>query len=82
VYEKDAGLRDTNEVAERTFSVRGGWLCDEVGMGKTCVCVALILANPCTDASTKTDIMKFVRALLSFEHPRMRACVWVGGGGA
>jgi superfamily II DNA or RNA helicase len=26
--------------------VRGGWLCDEVGMGKTCVCAALMLAQP------------------------------------
>ena len=26
----------------------GGWLCDEVGMGKTAVCVALCLAHPST----------------------------------
>jgi len=27
-------------------SIRGGWLSDEVGMGKTMVCTALVLANP------------------------------------
>ena len=32
--------------------IRGGWLCDEVGMGKTICCIAAILANPCTDATT------------------------------
>ena len=29
-----------------SYLVRGGWLADEVGMGKTAVCIALILANP------------------------------------
>ena len=61
IYDGAAQTRDTNEMTLRTLTVRGGWLCDEVGMGKTCVCVALILANPCTDASTKADIFAFVR---------------------
>jgi SNF2 family DNA or RNA helicase len=38
-----------------TYVSRGGWLCDEMGMGKTLVVVALILANPgighCTDST-------------------------------
>jgi SNF2 family DNA or RNA helicase len=29
-------------------NLRAGWLADEVGMGKTAVCAALILANPST----------------------------------
>jgi SNF2 family DNA or RNA helicase len=35
-----------------TFPVRGGWLTDEVGMGKTMVCIALILSNPFAGQST------------------------------
>ena len=29
--------------------VHGGWLTSEVGMGKTMVCISLVLAHPCTD---------------------------------
>ena len=35
--DRGKGLRGRN--------VRGGWLCDEMGMGKTCVCAALVLAT-------------------------------------
>ena len=35
-------------------AVRGGWLCDEMGMGKTAVCTALILA---TVAKGKTIVL-------------------------
>lgn len=34
--------------------VRGGFICDDVGMGKTVVALALILANPAPDVYSKT----------------------------
>ena len=37
--------RSTNEALLGDRGSRGGWLCDEVGMGKTAVCAALILAH-------------------------------------
>uniref|UniRef100_A0A7S4BGJ8 Helicase ATP-binding domain-containing protein n=1 Tax=Chrysotila carterae TaxID=13221 RepID=A0A7S4BGJ8_CHRCT len=36
--------------------MRGGWLCDETGMGKTCVCAALILAQPRPAISSARDL--------------------------
>lgn len=39
-------------------NIRGGWLCDEVGMGKTMCCIATILSNPCTDATTDFTAVK------------------------
>ena len=33
-----------------SYISRSGFLCDEVGMGKTLVCISLIVTNPCTDA--------------------------------
>ena len=32
------------------FVSRGGFLADEMGMGKTLVCISLIVSNPCVDA--------------------------------
>jgi len=43
---------------------RGGWLADEMGMGKTAVCAALILANP-------------LKEMKSFEWYRLKATVVV-----
>ena len=40
----DKATAGHNEVTN--LPVRGGWLCDEMGMGKTAVCASLVLANP------------------------------------
>ena len=32
------------------YTSRGGFLADEMGMGKTLVCISLIVSNPCVDA--------------------------------
>ena len=46
-----------HQPTEKTwYDIRGGWLCDEVGMGKTIVSMALILANPCPNPATKKMI--------------------------
>ena len=44
VHAPDRAL-DERGAAWRDRGSRGGWLCDEVGMGKTAVCAALILAH-------------------------------------
>ena len=36
--------------------VRGGWLCDEVGMGKTACVTALMLANSATSAAASSAV--------------------------
>eukprot|EP00037_Helgoeca_nana_P030426 m.375810 g.375810 ORF g.375810 m.375810 type:complete len:1020 (+) comp28186_c1_seq1:26-3085(+) len=43
------------QLTEGDLKIRGGWLTDEVGMGKTMCCIGLVLANPCKDASTAAD---------------------------
>ena len=50
--------------------VRAGWLCDEMGMGKTMVCTALVLANPCTDPPVSNE--RFNKLLTGYDasiHP-------------
>ena len=39
----------------REGSVRGGFICDEMGMGKTAVCTALVLARPFSETTTTTS---------------------------
>ena len=40
------GGRSLSSWSANYRTVRGGWLCDEMGMGKTAVVTALVLANP------------------------------------
>jgi superfamily II DNA or RNA helicase len=44
-----------NSRVSHAAACRGGWLCDEVGMGKTAVVAALILANPATNLKPVPD---------------------------
>ena len=51
--------------------VRSGWLCDEMGMGKTMVCTSIILANPLASYKPVSD-KRFAKLKSSFDpsvHP-------------
>ena len=43
------GGKSTN-IRVNTFQTRGGWLCSEVGMGKTAVIIALVASKPAPQA--------------------------------
>ena len=45
--------------------IRGGWLADEVGMGKTVIAISLILANP-LPAADRMDVAKFNRRVAAY----------------
>ena len=46
---------DDSSLLGREGSVRGGFICDEMGMGKTAVCTALVLARPFSETTTTTS---------------------------
>ena len=48
---------------------RGGWLADEMGMGKTAVCAALILANPLKHIIG--EVSSCLKATLIITHPTL-----------
>ena len=54
-----------------TKRVRGGWLCDEMGMGKTAVVIASVLANPST--AKPVDDATFQRLLDDIKAKRLTA---------
>ena len=44
--------------------IRGGFLCDEMGMGKTMVCISLVLANPPSPKATRKTTLIVVNNTL------------------
>ena len=56
-----------NIITEKPKDIRGGFLCDEMGMGKTIVTLSLILANPPPVMETMSEevIFTFLFLLLS-----------------
>lgn len=69
IVQSDGGVKTVTSTASvpsdlevvKSQTVRGGWIADEVGMGKTACCIALVLANPCTDASKLAEVTSFQR---------------------
>lgn len=56
--------------AERTAN-RGGWLCDEVGMGKTAVVLALVVTNPAVDDTlTKKERFNAMKVKIDSDEKR------------
>jgi hypothetical protein len=55
---------------ERTAN-RGGWLCDEVGMGKTAVVLALVVTNPAVENTlTKKQQFKAMKNKIDSDEER------------
>ena len=52
----DPGLLGRRDELGYRFGVRGGILADEMGMGKTMVCISLVLANPPKPGVSKTTM--------------------------
>jgi SNF2 family DNA or RNA helicase len=50
-----------NRLLHDDFATRGGWLCSDVGMGKTAVVVALVATKPIQESLLSTQIHGRVR---------------------